>query len=65
MEKIYIRSTNNIGINFDNHMPIYFYPNHICSNVAFFELKKKDNVSSYRLIGNLSSDNPEIKYIKR
>lgn len=60
--KIYVRRSNDEGINWDNPIPISFYPDHICSNVDFFELENHDIISSYRAIGNLSSDNPEIRY---
>ena len=63
--KIYVRRSNDEGINWDNPIPITFYPNHICSNVDFFELENHDIISSYRAIGNLSSDNPEIKYNRK
>ena len=35
------------------------------SNVNFFELQNHDIISSYRAIGNLSSDNPDIKYNRK
>ena len=61
--KVYVRSSNDEGINLDNSILIYFYPNLICSIVVFFKLQKNDIINSYRLIGNISSDNLEIKYI--
>ena len=63
--KIYIRRSIDGGINWDNPIPISFYPDHICSNVDFFELQNHDIISSYRAIGNLSSDNPEIKHNRK
>ena len=63
--KIYVQRSYDEGINWDNPTPISFYPNHTCSNVDFFELPNHDIISSYRAIGNLSSDNPEIKYNRK
>lgn len=63
--KIYVQRSNDEGLNWDNPLPISFYPNHICSNVNFFELQNHDIISSYRAIGNLSSDNPDIKYNRK
>jgi len=63
--KIYVQSSNDEGINWDNPIPITFYPNHICSNVDFFEMNNHDIISSYRAIGNLSSDNPEIRHNRK
>ena len=59
--KIYVQRSNDEGLNWDNPIPISFYPNHICSNVNFFELQNHYIISSYRAIGNLSSNNPDIK----
>ena len=59
--KIYVQKSNDEGLNWDTPIPISFYPDHICSNVNFFELKNHEIISSYRAIGNLSSDNPDIK----
>jgi len=63
--KIYVRRSNDEGLNWDSPIPISFYPNHICSNVDFFELPNHDIISSYRAIGNISSDNPEIKHNRK
>ena len=63
--KIYVRRSYDEGINWDNPIPISFYPNHICSNVDFFELENHDIISSYRAIGNLSSDDPEIRHNRK
>ena len=63
--KIYVQRSNDEGLNWDNPIPISFYPSHICSNVNFFELQNHDIISSYRAIGNLSSDNPDIKYNRK
>jgi len=63
--KIYVRRSNDEGISWDNPILISFYPDHICSNVDFFELQNHDIISSYRAIGNLSSDNPEIQYNRK
>ena len=52
-------------MHWDSPIPITFYPDHICSNVNFFELQNHDIISSYRAIGNLSSDNPDIKYNRK
>jgi hypothetical protein len=60
--KIYVQRSNDEGLNWDNPIPISFYPNYTCSNVNFFELQNHYIISSYRAIGNLSSDNPDIKY---
>ena len=63
--KIYVQRSNDEGINWDKPIPITFYSEHICSNVDFFELENHDIVSSYRAIGNQSSDNPEIRYNRK
>ena len=63
--KIYVQRSNDEGLNWDKPIPISFYPDHICSNVNFFELQNHDIISSYRAIGNLSSDNPDIKYNRK
>ena len=63
--KIYVQRSYDEGINWDNPIPITFYPNYFCSNVDFFELQNHDIISSYRAIGNLSSDNPEIKHNRK
>ena len=64
-EKIYVRRSNNEGINLDNPIPIYFYPNHICSNFDFFELENHDIISLYWAIWNISSVNADIKYNRK
>ena len=63
--KIYVQRSYDEGINWDSPTPITFYPDHICSNVNFFELRNHDIISSYRAIGNLTSDNPDIKYNRK
>lgn len=63
--KIPVQRSNDEGINWDNPAPISFYPKHICSNDDFFELENNDIISSCRAIGNLSSDNQEIKYSRK
>ena len=63
--KIYIQRSYDEGLNWDSPTPITFYPDHICSNVNFFELKNHDIISSYRAIGNLTSVNPDIKYNRK
>lgn len=63
--KIYVQRSNDEGLNWDNPIPISFYPKHTCSNVNFFELQNHCIISSYRAIGNLSSDNPDIKYNRK
>lgn len=63
--KIYVQRSNDEGINWDNPIPITFYSEHICSNVDFFELENHDIISSYRAIGNQSSENPEIRYNRK
>jgi hypothetical protein len=63
--KIYIQRSNDEGINWDNPIPITFYSEYICSNVDFFELENHDIISSYRAIGNQSSENPEIRYNRK
>ena len=63
--KIYVQRSYDEGINWDRPTPITFYPEHICSNVNFFELRNHDIISSYRAIGNLTSDNPDIKYNRK
>jgi hypothetical protein len=63
--KIYVQRSYDEGLNWDTPIPISFYPEHICSNVNFFELQNHDIISSYRAIGNLSSDNPDIKYNRK
>ena len=63
--KIYVQRSSDEGINWGKPIPITFYPNHICSNVNFFELQNHNIISSYRAIGNLSSDNPDIKYNRK
>ena len=51
--KVYVRSSNDEGKNLDDHIPIYFCPDHISSNADFFKLQKNNIISSYRLNGNL------------
>jgi len=63
--KIYVQRSSDEGLNWGSPIPITFYPNHICSNVNFFELQNHNIISSYRAIGNLSSDNPDIKYNRK
>jgi hypothetical protein len=63
--KIYVQRSNDEGISWESPIPITFYPDHICSNVNFFELQNHDIISSYRAIGNLSSNNPDIKYNRK
>jgi len=63
--KIYVQRSNDEGLNWDKPIPISFYPDHTCSNVNFFELQNHYIISSYRAIGNLSSDNPDIKYNRK
>ena len=63
--KIYVQRSKDEGVNWDNPIPITFYPDHTCSNVDFFELENHDIISSYRAIGNLSSDNPEIRHNRK
>ena len=63
--KIYVQRSNDEGINWDNPIPITFYSEYICSNVDFFELENHDIISSYRAIGNQSSENPEIRYNRK
>ena len=63
-KKINFSKINNEGIILDNLVSISFYPNHICSNLDFFE-SKHHIINSYIVVGNLSSDNPEIKYNRK
>ena len=49
----------------DNLVSISFYPNHICSNLDFFESKHHDIINTYIAVENLSSDKPEIKYNRK
>jgi len=63
--KIYVQRSNDEGLNWESPIPISFYPNHICSNVNFFEMQNHDIISSYRAIGDQSSDNPDIKYNRK
>ena len=63
--KIYVQRSYDEGINWDIPIPITFYSDHICSNVDFFELENHDIISSYRAIGNQSSENPEIRYNRK
>jgi len=63
--KIYLQRSYDEGINWGNPILISFYPDYLCSNVDFFELQNHDVISSYRAIGNLFSDNPEIKHNRK
>lgn len=63
--KIIVRRSKDNGKNWGEPISITFYPDYICSNVNFFELKNHDIICSYRAIGNLSSFNPEIKHNRK
>ena len=63
--KIYVQRSDDEGLNWDSPIPVSFYPYHTCSNVNFFEMQNHHIISSYRAIGNLSSDNPDIKYNRK
>ena len=53
------------GLTWTEPSKVSNFPNFFCSNVDFFELPNHDIICSYRVIGNISSNDPNIKYSRK
>ena len=61
---ILCRRSEDEGIHWSNPVIVSNFPNHICSNVDFFELPSHEIICTYRLIGKYSLD-PDINYNRK
>jgi len=61
---IICRRSEDEGINWSDPVNVSNFPNHICSNVDFFELPNHEILCTYRVIGKNSLD-PDIKYNRK
>jgi len=61
---IICRRSEDEGIHWSEPVNVSNFPNHICSNVDFFELPNHEILCTYRLIGKYSLD-PDIKYNRK
>lgn len=63
--KLYLQLSYNEGKNWTLPMVISHYPDHFCSNVAFYELPNHDIISAYQVVGHYMSIVPEIRHNRK
>ena len=63
--KLYLQISNNEGKNWTLPMVFSNYPDHFCSNVAFYELPNHDIISVYQVVGHYMSIVPEIRHNRK
>ena len=63
--KLYLQLSNNEGKNWTLPMVISHYPDHFCSNIAFYELPNHDIISAYQVVGHYMSIVPEIRHNRK
>ena len=63
--KVYVQKSKNEGKNWTLPIVVSHYPEHICSNVALYELPNHDIISAYKVEGHYLSLNPEIRHNRK
>ena len=63
--KLYLQLSYNEGKNWTLPMVISHYPDHFCTNVAFYELPNHDIISAYQVEGHYMSIVPEIRHNRK